>query len=377
MRHIKHCILWLLIILTASCVGDDKPNLPSLEGESLDVTAYLHTNTLSRADFSPEYKIATVDVLAFQVIGNIEFFAYRVKVAKDDINDVPGEPYTKQIKLSLLKNEYKYRFIFLANATKNIDDLGEIFGDSKQNVFSRLVSSKSIKWNISEDNDIIPMWGETPIMQITDATFFDTPLPLLRMLARVDITMESKAANVFKLKSVHVYNPNIKGLIIPAEDKWNSSDERVIAPSLPGDVQASSTPLVYDNLDSETELLHTIYLYETQKVIKTDASRATCLVIGGLYNGAENYYRVDFEGRLENDDDDDGGPPGSGGGGGGMVGSKEYFKPVLRNHIYKMNIVEVSKEGYQTAQSAFEASITRNLTSDEVPATITYYVTEE
>ncbi len=353
MRHIY--LIFLFVIGFTSCVseipGEKQP------GGQIPVTVRIQTSPSTYAmNDEMENHIKEIDVLAFQVYGDKEIFSYRAK-GKDITNK--GNSYNeKNFVVELMSDEDNYRFVIIANARNEVDDLMTKVTKAtfKENVLNLLVSEKTGIWNSQSISnfDAIPMWGESPQMNIQEGTSIDDIL-LLRVLARVDVVVDSNVSN-FQLKEVHLYNRYTRGQIVPDKKNWDEDPivRRIIGPTLPTLTGKTLTGDFYSNTTQSFK--GRLYTYETDMVEVKKPLDATCLVVGGEYNneGKTTYYRIDFQGILEDESGGGGGtPPGGGGGGGGPVGGEDYYKPLLRNHLHEIQIRSVSKKGFESADSAF------------------------
>lgn len=197
----------------------------------------------------------------------------------------------------------------------------------------------------------IPMFGfagnspDTPL-EITENM---SPLSanLLRAVARVDVGVgtynEQNGAwggvNNFQLKEIHVFKPQNKFSLLPLINNlgYASGIPSVTAPS-PAGSQGSN--FVYQNasITNATYCKAEIYLPEVDfgggTVYDANHEKRMALVIGGIYNGKMNYYRIDFTTERYN-----------------MQGVD--LKDVLRNHIYRYSITNVSQPGYSSAEAAY------------------------
>lgn len=362
MRRILYYISLLFVVCLASCVSeiDTSKNQTGGGNDRLNVTVRIHTSPSTYAmNADAENHIETIDVLAFQFYGNQEHFAFRSegRVIKNTVN---GSNRTKEFIAELWKDAYQYRFVIIANARTEVEALvsGLSSVDTKEEVLAQLISTNQLQWNAASETNFrpIPMWGESAKIQVQENTAIDN-IVLLRCLARIDVLVASTAASKFKLANAYLFNRNTRGHIVPKKSTWDQDPilARIKAPTVPT-VSGKIREKVEYPATSVTALTQTIYAYETELVQVGNDLEATCLVIGGTYDTdlKPTYYRIDFKGNLDDDDDDDG-PPGGGTGGGGAVGSKEYYMPLLRNHLHEITIRSVSGSGFETPEEAFES----------------------
>ncbi len=334
--------LFVLSILVSSCLTEDRIDIDNDGHQYITFTVstpYTSAPTYALSENS-ENAVETVDVLAFRVEGADEFYTYRS--SGTEIQD-DAQSDKKTFKVSLRKDEdIYYRFVVIANGKDELDALSTTQNATKNQLLAHLLSKNgSDRWNSTSDADFkaIPMWGETATtMKITDATTRISGVTLLRSLVSIDVAiLGSTVQNKFKLNEVYLYNRKTRGRIVPIHSHFDANDIKVTAASIPTD--NSSDPLtIWDGLryttSDPTGLRKTIYTYEAPGVTKDDDLNATCVVIGGLYNSTQTYYRLDFIDK-END------------------GSFKGYRDLLRNHRYTFNVTDVTEDGYATADEAF------------------------
>lgn len=332
--------LFLLLILSASCSEEDW-NMDIDDGHeyiTFTVSApYNSVPTYAMTEKS-ENTIETIDVLAFRVEAGEELYSYRAsgKEIKDGANNSQ-----KEFTVSLKKDDdIYYRFVIIANAAKELDELPQAQSATKNQLLARLLSKNSTQWNATSASDFspIPMWGETKdLKKITEGVKKITDITLLRSLVALDVVVTSSAQSDFVLKEVYLYNRKTRGRIVPIASHFDANVLKVTAASMPLDTPSDPLTiwagLKYTSI-SGTELKKTIYTYEAPAVGVNDALEATCLVIGGLYKSSMAYYRLDF---FEKD----------------LKGDFLGYLDLLRNHKYTLNITTVTDEGYETPDEAF------------------------
>jgi len=163
----------------------------------------------------------------------------------------------------------------------------------------------------------IPMWGEGGVSGSS------VSIELLRMLARINVEVSVLPAE-FELTSVHLYNTNQRGFLVPTLDGSNNVELTDDA------IATKSNNIIYTAVDAVTgNMVNEIYTFETAKGAGVVGD--PCLVLGGKYNGgAVTYYRVNFH---------------TGG----------VHLDVKRNHSYNFDITNVSNPGYGTPDDAYNA----------------------
>lgn len=359
MKNLYLYILPILLVLT-SCVDDSMDSGLGLDSPSgknyVDVTFGINmpaqgksvaTYALSESD---EDEVKTIDILAFKVDGNDntkEYFAYRIQV--NTIED-DGATNKKKFKATLQKDgANQYRFVVLANARDDINNLGEIATSSlKEEILQQLIIT-NYQWSTdvnAGDYRPIPMWGETSQTTVSDNTKSIDELGLIRMVVRIDVLVDPAAQSNFKLTSVRLYNYKTRGHIVPSTNASHWDGTKVLLPTVPDPAASYPGPLLFDKMTtSGVSLIRSIYVLEAQAVGANNISEATALVIGGIYNneGDETFYRIDFANKEVN-------------------GSVTYLN-LLRNHLYNVKITSVKAAGYDRPETAFQLK-PANITSD-------------
>lgn len=243
----------------------------------------------------------------------------------------------------------EYNFIVLANAENKLAgiDVGMNPEIEKPDVMNLVVSELN-KWDSSSPT--IPMWGEKNL----NLTASSTPsFDLTRMLARINVEIQlgeispGVAKDNFKLTSVHYYNYNTAGALVPDIDNYDSSENKFITPTIPVSPGTKiGEALIYNGEDIIDEKIcnQKIYVFEaahngntyTSPVNNSDWINNPCLVIGGQYKTSdgtwldETFYRIDF---IKKDKAD----PGN---------IKDVWLSVTRNFSYNITITDVSGSGF-------------------------------
>lgn len=191
-----------------------------------------------------------------------------------------------------------------------------------------------VKKKISREFDNLvsnfPMYGvykfpaglsATPKQEITG-------IKMLRSIARVDV-MATEVAN-FKLAEVKAYRANNFLQVIPNE----IGGMKVTIPSVPDGSAANVNSRIFPVAEEDlNEFSAQLYLPEISSPVESSRiSGATCIVVGGYYNGSAkmSYYRMDFD--PDNKDNS--------------------FGQILRNHKYIFNIKKVSATGWDSPDDA-------------------------
>lgn len=309
-----------------------------------------------------ENTISTVDVLAFRVDGNNEYYDYSVTGYKTSGNTEGAS--TQSFTVSVRVKDYKQRFVIITNAREKVRQLvgsSDRSDEDKSVMLAGLevaIGQAGDKWNTTGASDYtaLPMWGESAQENITSATTaLSGSIPLLRMVAKINVQLDESVDGLtdkFRLKSVRLYNTNTIGRVVPdaatlsEETRNNERYILAVSPTLAPNSTLYEGPLVYDDFSApgkeDVALRGAIYTFETEAAGSAKMLDATCLVVGGVYGSDSDptYYRIDF---VEEDG--------------------ESYRPILRNHQYIANITEVKSSGHTTPEEAF-ASKSLNMTAE-------------
>ncbi|GAP72028.1 DUF4906 domain-containing protein [Candidatus Symbiothrix dinenymphae] len=313
-------------------VDYDRPSPPVKDGEAevhitLNISGQMQTAL--RAIGQPEEEaLDSISVLAFDADEANDTLLYKANIAFNRT--------TNKI-VAVVMPDIKQRFVVIAN----FDTTNIIQNIYRKSDLSKLIATNPGKWNATSSSDFrkFPMWGESDTVTIAqkDKGAKNVPITLLRMVARIDVDA-SATAGTFSLDIVYLYNTNTTGQVVPDSVVKNvSNKDSVTTASIPTGVTPTLGPIEYSGIPGNN-LAGAIYTFETVGSPLGNANshaKATCLVIGGKYNGITSpttYYRVDFIDR-----------------------DSLKYRDILRNHQYKVNIKAVNGHGYETKEQAFAA----------------------
>lgn len=352
----------LLIVLTIGmmwgCADDGMNDIPTMGKENrvtftvkIPGAGVPKTPATYALTPSQENEVTQMVVLLFDTDGNFTFRP--IYIAKSDIETNEGDSKLKTFSIKI--PEGTYDIVVLANANEALENammtLNE--GIPKASLLGSLLINNSSKWNVTNGSvnyKAIPMWGEVLAKEITGIGAVNIPITMVRMLAKIDVELTSATAKTsFNLQSVRLYNYLNEGQIVPYETNWNSETAIVTVPSIPSTAVMQTSPLLYDGLAIKKEAgrgvssISEIYTFESYAGSPSTLTDNTCLVIGGVYDGDSQptYYRIDFVRQSSS----------------GTSGEATYL-PLLRNHNYKINIVDVKGRGLGTPEEAFNANPT-------------------
>ncbi|GEM_PF-2137319 len=253
----------------------------------------------------------------------------------------------------------EYTFMVLANAESKLAgiDVGMSPKKNKDDVMA-LTQEETGKWDAT--SPAIPMWDEKNMtLTASNTANFD----LTRMLARINVEVNLKEIapgtrkDNFRLTSVHYYNYNTSGTLVPDPNNYNTGTKQAVKPTIPANPDTQTGyALVYDDTDikDQKECKEKIYVFEAQHNGNTyttpsgngDWINNPCLVIGGQYKTEnetwldETFYRIDFIRKDKTDPNK----------------VKDVWLSLLRNWSYNVVITEVSGAGYDEPDVALKSA---------------------
>lgn len=248
---------------------------------------------------------------------------------------------------------------------KNLADFnGKTYGELQAMLVSEVLTPAGPLPGAVPEEGLV-MWGKGLAPVTVPAATVGITVPVVRALASVEVGVgigptagnlpawtgwDGKDASgnsiPFVLKKVYVYRPNNQYAFMPLATVYDADGRKVTAPSPAGASAAIESPLEYSVTGHGIQ--RTIYLPEADiKQIKAGDTGHTgkpgdaghtdrcALVVCGEYNGADNYYRIDF-----NDNTTD-----------------HSLIDLLRNHRYYITITSVRGEGEASAEDAYKSRV--------------------
>lgn len=306
-----------------------------------DVSGAVATRSLTEAE---EGAINTLQVLLFK---DDQFKYTRYAGSKEE-----GGNGLFTFSVRLPKGEHD--LVVVANSEDIIEKARLESGNSKEEVYNKLKLSLNADEKYSKK--CIPLWGAKYDLDIKSDTDLsgDDAIKLLRMLAKVEVLLEPKAASGsdgatgnsnFAIQKVLLYNYNKAGYLAPVVDDEGNRVQNTTR--IPNSTDTSKPikvkgPLEYTAADDTSEnndyftpsnVLNTIYTFEAIAGNDSQSKENICIVIGGSYKGGETtYYRLDFLDR----------------------GNQSTPMDIERNTNYRFLISEVHGPGFKTPDQAFE-----------------------
>lgn len=345
MKNIKCYLCIILCLLVVSCTDDSQPGpepIPPVGSVRLTIELpKVKDPTTYAVDETDENMIKEIDVLVFKRFENVDLFSYRIKLSENDITDISGSDHGDRKTFDVEVRKDSLIFVIIANARAAVDQISDLLLEnniSKEVIFESLVFTQSTKWPTASGSFVpFPMWGETKkLVRLTDTSI--DPVSLLRSIVRIDVGIDVFGdpalgfGRKFKLEDIYVYNVMNKGAVTPdINDPGITDDEPVVTyPYIPQDAESLTTPFLYDYDESMNngEIIQKLFgeIYITESNINN-----VCLVISGYYdNGPKTFYKIAFA-------------------------NNGSYLPLLRNHRYLVNIKGVRRQGYASAEEAYNA----------------------
>lgn len=279
--------------------------------------------SLRSMSVTQENEINEIDILAFRKTGGIYKLAYSVK----GIDIQQQNPQYEFSTFTAWLETGEQKFVFIANASSYIHNLGIQIGDKFDDIISNLTVDSNSEWL----NLYIPMYGEIDT-EITNTSTTLSNIYLIRMLARFDISLQSTVTN-FDFKEAYIFNRKQSGRIAYDLPNWDNISGKVITATMPLSVLTEKLPN-YKYEATANKIKQSIYTFESKGV--NIRSNATAIVVGGIFDTDSDvsYYRIDIPPTLPNFVSGD----------------------ILRNHLYNITIAKVSKKGAVTPEEAFDGN---------------------
>ncbi len=285
-----------------------------------------------------EDEVKTVDVLVFDASSSPEMFLQWVEAT--DVSQNLSVSTVAQFTATLASTSASTRIVVVANSSLSSIASG-FAGKNKAQVMEMLSYSSTGNWPVNGASVTgytpVPMYGETLVPRINTSMVIGTPIPLTRMLARIDVL---NSASDFTVEEVYLVNYNTNGYIAPGWDTDGQVDYTSIPniPSTSGKQTGETTKLTYP-VNGSNSYTGEIYTFEAPAAADgtndTDSSRkdAVCLIVKGKRgSGISGYYRIDF-----------------------MAPGSETYVPLKRNYKYIVDIQHAAGVGYGNITEAINS----------------------
>ncbi|MDR1345020.1 MAG: hypothetical protein LBJ39_06675 [Tannerellaceae bacterium] len=351
---VQTCILLALaLLLQVSCRDESGTGSGGVAGEirfGLKLPGDVPRTGTYAMNGDQELELQTAAVLAFVRDGGDYKFSYirTGKISRDGV----------QVGITISANYGAgQRFLILANCNSEIaSPTGVIHtGDNIASVMEKLIATQALEWPAGNTSDgarplrYIPMAALTGELNIDGATIGIGTFSLIRMLARIDVSLKETVTN-FHLVSASVFNRKDKGYIAykgTDPGYWDNAGNKALkawVPASAGTTKKPSQPAYY-KADVSGAIKASIYTFEAASV-DVDKKDATTIVVGGYYGYPVNqtvisYYRIDIPQYDALD-----------------VPKEGTIGDILRNHLYDIQISGVTCKGESDEQKAFEGAVT-------------------
>jgi hypothetical protein len=348
------------VIFLNSCVFE--PTIETPDGDEIDLRLTFNASSgpATKAITTDEEKfIGTVHVLSFYKDGSgIYRFGYNAVIT--EIYDDNHNGYPAQIVWIKAKSYMQeQQFLVLVNAADELAAASPFPNESFDSAMERLTCAyRSGEWLPGSDDAIgltpfkpFPMYAKTESLIVTSAhhgeiiPFAGAPYPLIRMVARIDVSLHPNIdINNFVLRSARFFNHQTAGYVSYEKSNFNEPTQAVTTAAVPPATFNGGTPILQGVIrysadyidDPRGKIERTLYTYEAPAYTEADRLKGFAVVIGGFYNGDDTqltYYRVNL--KANNDF------------------TTNLSSPILRNHLYDVQIKSVSGPGYPTEMEAY------------------------
>ncbi|MGL4851242.1 MAG: hypothetical protein ACRC3Z_01125, partial [Phocaeicola sp.] len=339
LRHHHLLLSWVFIMLLITACQEENhlvtPPLPPTENEAmvsltLNISDFREVGTRSLN----ETEISSFVVLLMINNGSTEQVRTKYTLSAGDIHIISsGTTNTTAISFPTTSGTYS-RIILVANAET---ELASILAGSSYTSVQEIQATE--KYN----STTIPMYGEyAPIggiqMQAGVSKIFADEIPLIRMLARVDI-LNQPSSGATLVETVRYVNPVKNGLIFVNSTAYTTG---YTTPTLPNALQPANTRNVLESNPLPIGTNSVSYYLHEQPASSSESTNSglnrPCIVVKMKYNGQDYFYRLDYTW--------DGVKTG---------GTKGTYMPILRNHRYIFSIQSVNGPGFTSIDEALRS----------------------
>lgn len=334
MRHIF--LISLLALIFGSCIGDQRLDSPVQAGDEASVRLTIHAPRSSAGTRAwaadVEYNVEQVSILVFT--GSGSNYTYQYMANGEAISTNPSTTTTTfTAKLNTTKDPLKLLIV----ANHMIDTALFSEGDSEEDVRSSMVEP------FIGSADLTPMYGEISLTEGLSPAAHNFHIQMLRSFARASVVVDlDENTPPFEITSLYVVRSNEYIRVVPDLSAMTS----LVTPN----VNRASVPAEaggrFGYMAGTVATGFQTYISESLSVTDPTAqvTDATCLVVGGLFNGSDNasYYRIDFNAQ------------------------DQPFGQVLRNYDYQFTIKSVYSEGWPTVEDA-ATNVSSSIIADLVP----------
>ncbi len=340
---------YILVAIIHSCAQEETPipdnngNIPVTFNLRLPADMPIQQPEIRSMSVETENTISSIDLLSFVSNGSQYNYLYHVPVNYNQ----GSNSFTVRLRVTPGARQI---FVVMANASQTFADAQITDQDNLETALSKLIVVSQEEWpaaiNGSSATRELPMYFQTGPLTITESTSQLGTYDLIRMLARIDVSVASPASNNFVLTEVMIYNRKSCGYIAynssynPVTKTVSSANVPPFFPGTSDDPTIKEPSVVYRVPTTGPDagsLIRSLYTFEAHG--GQNKNNLTSIIIGGNYSptptpsGAISYYRVDINTPST--------PPAN------------VAEDILRNHLYDISIQNVNGPGAPTPDAAF------------------------
>lgn len=337
---------FMCVMVMASCVREEDNDSSLTEGMTKVIFRMRKPNTISVSARTlatvDEDRVEEVSVLVFGEDGKyISTYQVDTDISQSD----------KTVTFEALLNNGTFDLLVVANANTEVEAANLTTSDTRESAAKKITIKTPANgmWNTvagSQEYRSIPMCGESGITTLNGGAAVTIELSLVRMLAKVEISLVGNAQKNFKVTNIYMANYNRKGQIAVNANSWNSDKSGVTitsTPNYPDKTEGSNHMLNYsDKIVDNKSCTNEIYLMEANHIngysgTSVEWRKNPCIIIGGKYKNESNvtYYRLDYVKKNNATYD---------------------WLSVLRNYKYSFNISDVTGSGYDSHGTAYNSA---------------------
>jgi hypothetical protein len=390
MKKILNILLLAVTVFTVSCISDHSWNDPGNNtGGETEIMLHLQTPggfsepTMRNLTFAQENHLEDVYVLVFDHTANTLTDIRKARVLNQNtVHPETGNSGRATFAVSLNSSDDNVRLVVLTNVRDILEDIADnknsdvitidIFTAKDYKTVTEQITGKINGKMFQNTGEYIPMWAETEPFKIQEGSNPTRQLQLMRAIARIDVGVghplhkagspsatsdewewngnENKYGTgkpiPFELTGVYIIKPGKAFAVVPGQG--NITGSKATAPTLTGagnfDLKESIDEFFFDDkaISGVTDnkggwTTRSIYIPEADVKVTNDGksgdanhTNRMAVIVKGKWNGqTESFYRADFTEDGTN------------------------IINVLRNHLYRFNIIGVSGNGYRTPEEAY------------------------
>ena len=368
-RYILYPLLMLLaILLPTSCsTEEDFMDVPTSDSEkvqlNIDLTLAGTTNAESRGFGDNVTTFNFLHVALFEKISDGNYYL------KGGIRQATKNDGAWSVEIPTTGNDCHLHFIAnYEGLTGSFNEEGQLIGLLEANgenhdVYWNYVSLDGIGGNNQTELSLtVPLLRNYVQVKIdntnsnfgslSDVKYLLYNVPTKGTVAAYGTSVEGKFPHFEKFNNNGTYQKDDNGqYVLKSYTELTREGYAGNEPYDNGSLIGKNTSDYLNNNDNWISKDNPFYMYERSN---KEASKKTCMLIRGKYNGASDYtyYKLHF---VYND---------------ASTQSKVYYN-LLRNFIYTMKINEVNGEGYSTPEEALSQPACNNISGDAVAANYT------